>query len=96
MTKTEFEVAKVYEEELLHCFREVERIKAKLMEILDDGNGALLDIEFNTEEDCLRYVSEGADDDYIGLQLEFCKSVEEMKKEKWFEVEEEVEENAEL
>lgn len=87
MTKTEFEVAKVYEEELLHCLRNAERMKSKLMKILDDGNGALLDIEYNTKEDCLRYVGEGMDDDYTGIRLETCASVEEMKKNTWFEVE---------
>lgn len=92
MTKTEFEIAKVYEEELLHCLRNVERMKSKLMKILDDGNGALLDIGYNAKKDCIEYVGEGADDDYMGIQLETCESVEEMKENTWIEIDEEVEE----
>ncbi len=39
MTKTEFEIAKVYEEQLLQILRVAEKIKSKLIKLCDeDGN----------------------------------------------------------
>ncbi len=92
MTSVELDIAKQHEAELLQALRIADIIKSKLMRSIDGGDGWMLDIEYNEQKNCLRYVMEGVDDDFTGTRIECADSIDELIKENSIEIDDDTEE----
>lgn len=86
MNETSYEIAKVYEEQLLKISRIHQDLVAKLTKLCDEDRGVLLRIDYDDKNDRLNYVFEGEDDDFLGPRYERVNSVEEMRKRGFIDV----------
>lgn len=66
---------------LVHVW--VEKLKGQL------SDACVVDIDYDDRNDCLRYVCEGADDDYLGVRYEEFNSIDALNEDGCIMIEEE-------